>query len=147
MAIRRHRISEAERISDHGFGMKGATPDRFLNRDGSFNVERRGMPWLRPVDVYNKLITMPWSKFNFMIFVFYLCVNLIFALIYFMLGINTMTGIHGTSFFSHFMDDFFFSAQTITTVGYGRISPVAISASSVAAVESLMGLLTFALAT
>lgn len=147
MTLRRHNTSDAERISDPGFGTKEVSANRFLNRDGSFNVERRGMAWLRPVDVYNKLITMPWWKFNLMIFIFYLSVNLVFAFIYFSLGTQTMIGIHGTSSFTHFMDDFFFSAQTITTVGYGRISPLAISASTIASIESLMGLLSFALAT
>jgi inward rectifier potassium channel len=45
------------------------------------------------------------------------------------------------------MDAFFFSSQTLTTVGYGRIAPIGFGASSVAAIESLMGLLIFALAT
>jgi inward rectifier potassium channel len=45
------------------------------------------------------------------------------------------------------MDAFFFSSQTLTTVGYGRIAPVGFWTSSVAAVESLLGLLIFALAT
>lgn len=147
MTTRRRQISDAERINDPGFGTKEVSANRFLNRDGSFNVQRRGMPWLRPVDVYNKLITMPWWKFNLMIFIFYLSVNLVFATLYYLLGTGTMIGIHGKSSFTHFMDDFFFSAQTITTVGYGRISPLAISASTIASIESLMGLLTFALAT
>jgi inward rectifier potassium channel len=42
---------------------------------------------------------------------------------------------------------FFFSAQTITTLGYGHIYPVGNAASIAAAVESLLGLLSFALAT
>jgi inward rectifier potassium channel len=45
------------------------------------------------------------------------------------------------------MDAFFFSAQTISTVGYGHISPKGMAANSVAALESMMGLLAFALAT
>ena len=45
------------------------------------------------------------------------------------------------------MDAFFFSSQTLTTVGYGRIAPVGMGASSVAAIESLLGLMLFALAT
>jgi inward rectifier potassium channel len=45
------------------------------------------------------------------------------------------------------MDSFFFSAQTMSTVGYGHISPKGMATNSVAALESMMGLLAFALAT
>ena len=48
---------------------------------------------------------------------------------------------------SNFAESFFFSCQTFTTVGYGRISPVSFSASAIAALEALLGLLSLALAT
>jgi hypothetical protein len=46
-----------------------------------------------------------------------------------------------------FGEAFFFSAQTFTTVGYGRISPVDFYSSSIAAFQALVGLLSFAVAT
>jgi inward rectifier potassium channel len=45
------------------------------------------------------------------------------------------------------MEGFFFSAQTITTLGYGRVAPLGLAANIVATIESLLGLLFFALAT
>ncbi|MEP6595383.1 MAG: ion channel [Ginsengibacter sp.] len=42
---------------------------------------------------------------------------------------------------------FFFSCQTFTTVGYGRINPIGFATSSIAAFEALIGLLSFAIAT
>jgi inward rectifier potassium channel len=46
-----------------------------------------------------------------------------------------------------FLEIFFFSAQSLTTVGYGRLNPVSLIDSTVAAIESMVGLLGFALAT
>src|SRR3569832_1633603 len=53
----------------------------------------------------------------------------------------------GTTETAKFWEAFFFSAQSLTTVGYGRLNPVGFQASVVAAVESMIGLLGFALAT
>ncbi|MEL6306051.1 MAG: ion channel, partial [Bacteroidota bacterium] len=58
-----------------------------------------------------------------------------------------LTGIVADSPFDKFMEGFFFSAQTITTLGYGRVAPMGYPANIVAAVESMLGLLGFALAT
>src|SRR2546422_303201 len=48
---------------------------------------------------------------------------------------------------SRFWEAFFFSTQSLTTVGYGRLNPVGFHASIAAAAESMVGLLGFALAT
>lgn len=52
-----------------------------------------------------------------------------------------------TTQFEKFKEIFFFSAQSLTTVGYGRLNPTSTFNSSLAAIESLTGLLGFALAT
>jgi inward rectifier potassium channel len=64
-----------------------------------------------------------------------------------LIGINHLGGITGTTVFEQFLDAFFFSGQTITTVGYGVIHPVGFWASTISLVESMTGLLGFALAT
>ena len=120
---------------------------RSIRDDGSFNITNRGMPFIQPSDVYQELITMSWSKFTLLVITSYTMVNTFFAVIYFLIGTQHLTNIEGNTEFERFLDAFFFSAQSLTTVGYGRVAPVGIAASSVAAIESLTGLLGFALAT
>jgi inward rectifier potassium channel len=120
---------------------------RSIRDDGSFNIEHRGLPLAQPSDIYQELITMPWLKFNLLVFSFYAFVNTLFACFYFAIGTQYLTNIEGNTKWEKFLDAFFFSAQSLTTVGYGRVAPVGIPASAIAAVESLVGLLGFALAT
>jgi inward rectifier potassium channel len=120
---------------------------RFYNRDGSANVRRHGVGWLEGISWFHTLLKMPRWKFLSMIFLFYLVINILFAFIYFLIGIEHLGGINTGSALENFGEAFFFSAQTFTTVGYGRINPVGFLASTVAAIEALLGLLSLALAT
>lgn len=131
-----------------GFGTKNYTDSiRFLNKDGTVNVRRKGLKSYDNIDVYHWLITTSWIRLLLVISVFYILVNSFFAVIYYLIGFGNFGGIDSGSTTSHFMDLFFFSAQTLTTVGYGHIYPNATSVSTVAAIESMLGLLGFALAT
>ena len=47
----------------------------------------------------------------------------------------------------YFLNDFFFSAQTLSTVGYGAMSPRGLAANVLSSLESMVGLMGFALAT
>lgn len=120
---------------------------RMLNRDGSTNIRRKGLPFFRTSDTYNKLIDMSWTKFLLIVLAAYICLNLLFAYLYVLIGIEHLYGTVGRNSWEHFLDAFFFSAQTISTVGYGHISPRGTATSLLAAFESMMGLLAFALAT
>ncbi len=119
---------------------------RSINKDGTFNVHRRGTTW-RDVNAYLYLINVPWPAFLGIIFGAYLAVNTLFALIYYSLGPGELQGVAAPTEMAHFLTSFFFSAQTLTTVGYGSISPRGTAASIVAALEAMVGLMGFALAT
>ncbi len=133
---------------DLGFGTKiTGKEQRMINRDGSFNVTRKGQSFWDTFNIYHSLITMSWSKFLIFVSLFYIGVNLIFAWVFYLIGMQHLAGAMGATELEKFFDAFFFSAQTVTTLGYGRISPVGFWASFAAAIESIVGLMSFAIIT
>jgi len=133
---------------DTGFG---SNPDnyggRFINRDGTYNVKKEGLPFFQRFSLYHTMLNMPTWKFYGTLFAFYLTVNFIFACIYFFIGPSEFQGILAVGTRGTFKEMFFFSTETFTTVGYGRVNPLGDSANSVAAIESMLGFLSFAIAT
>jgi inward rectifier potassium channel len=121
--------------------------ERMVNPDGTFNVERRGVSYFEEKGIYHWLISMPWSRFVLLLIIGYLLLNLVFACLYVIAGLSSLDGMRATSSGGKFMEAFFFSAQTFTTVGYGRVNPVGFWANIIASVESMGGLMAFALAT
>src|ERR1700722_952254 len=119
---------------------------RVINKDGSFNVHRRGTTW-RDFHPYLHLINIGWIRFLAMVFVAYLAVNAIFACLYYSLGPGQLQGADALTRSGRFLNDFFFSVHTLSTVGYGNISPKGMQANITAAFESLVGVLGFAIAT
>jgi inward rectifier potassium channel len=107
---------------------------------------RHGTGW-RDIHPYLFLISLPWPAFLALVFAAYLAVNTVFATFYYSLGPGHLQGGDAPHKFDRFLNAFFFSAHTLTTVGYGNISPGSISANMLAVVEALIGLLGFALAT
>ena len=75
-------------VNDLGFGTSTGG-NRNMNKDGSFNVQRAGEPWFRPYEIYHSLITMSWTKFILLVFVTYFFINLVFAVVYYFIGIET----------------------------------------------------------
>jgi inward rectifier potassium channel len=133
---------------DPGFTQQyGSGLRRVINPDGQFNVHRRGTNW-RDVHPYLYMLNASWRVFLALILAGYLATNFIFAVIYYYgVGIEHLRGSEAATPLARFLNAFFFSAHTLTTVGYGNIWPDGISANSVAALEALLGLLAFALAT
>ncbi|NKI30522.1 ion channel [Croceivirga thetidis] len=136
------------KYNDLGLGTKEDVGGyRSINKDGSFNVKKINVPFFERLNFFHTLITMPWGKFLGAILLWYFTVNIIFASAYTLIGVENLTGIKPTSTFKGFIESFFFSAQTITTLGYGRVAPIGNLANTIAAIESMLGLLGFALAT
>jgi inward rectifier potassium channel len=136
------------KTEDIGFSSKyNSHTQRLINRDGTFNVDKTGLKFSESFNLYHWLISLSWIKFFFLVFSAFIFVNSIFASVYFAIGVENLGISADTGGFRAFMEAYFFSAQTITTVGYGRISPVNFSTNIIASVESLTGLLAFAIAT
>jgi inward rectifier potassium channel len=119
---------------------------RSINKDGTFNVFRRGGSW-RHVHPYLHLLNMSWPKFFALVMVGYLTVNVLFALVFFALGPGHLKGADAPTETGRFLNDFFFSTHTLTTVGYGNITPATVPANVVTSLEAIAGLMAIALGT
>jgi inward rectifier potassium channel len=141
-------VEQEERRSDLGFGTQMTnSSSRLVNQDGSFNIARVNRSLWDQLNIYNRLITNTWTRFLGWLLLGYLVANTLFAGIYMLAGSNTLVGVDDAVLHGPFWKCFFFSSQTLTTVGYGHISPNSFLTSCIAAFESMLGLLAFALAT
>ena len=104
---------------------------------GRLLLERRGLP--RGLgeslgkDAYHFLRTSSWTRIMLLFAGVFLAVNLIFAAILYLGGAEVMNA-HG------FLDDFWFSLQTLATIGYGYLAPADTLANAVVTVESFVGI-------
>ncbi|MCI3938831.1 ion channel [Chryseobacterium aahli] len=140
----RKRIKQ-ENAENSGFGSRAS--GRFINKDGLPNVRRRGVNVFNRLSWYHTMLNLSSFRFITYLVMMYILINLVFACIYYLIGVEHLTGIDKSNPLDEFIDVFFFSSQTFTTVGYGRIAPIGFLASLVATFEAFLGLLTFAIAT
>jgi inward rectifier potassium channel len=119
---------------------------RAINPDGSFNVRRQGTSW-HDIHPYLYLVRMSWPMFFLTILLAYTLVNALFACLYLSLGPGEIEGTGAPTAFGRYLNMFFFSAHTLSTVGYGNFSPQGLGANIVATLEALTGILGLAVAT
>jgi inward rectifier potassium channel len=93
-------------------------------------------------DVYHSLLTTAWAQFFALVLVAYLGANLLFAAGYLAIGDGIEEARPG-----NFSDAFFFSVQTMATIGYGKMAPRGLAANLLVTLEALIGLLGLALVT
>jgi inward rectifier potassium channel len=149
MANRRSADKPEDPNRDLGFGavVVRESRRRLLNRDGSFNVVREGLNPFTSLSVYHSLITTTWPRFLGWVVVFFLSMNTLFGIAYAACGPGQLAGTTAVGWGDRFVESFFFSVQTFATIGYGAIHPVGLTAHILVTIESLVGLLGFALAT
>ncbi len=141
--------SHPQEEKDLGFGsvVGGANEKRLLNRDGSFNPRREGMPLFTRLYPYHLLLTISWRGFFLLVVSGYLLANVVFALAYLACGRGAIGGLAPELFGGVFGRAFFLSVDTIGTIGYGNVYPIGTAANLIVMVESLSGLLGLALGT
>nr|WP_239029866.1 ion channel [Novacetimonas pomaceti] len=93
-------------------------------------------------DFYHHALIAPWGVFFYWSIAFYIVINVVFALAYMVVGTQVSGARPGD-----FLDYFFFSVQTLSTVGYGVMAPVGRVANLLATTEVLGGMMINAVAT
>ena len=137
----------ADDSKDLGFGAVVTRESRLrlLNRDGTFNVRRRGLGFFESLSAYHTLLTLSWPRFLLLVVAAYFAANLVFAAAYLLCGPGALMGpMVGDS---HLLQAFFFSVETIGTIGYGQIAPASTAANIVMTTESVSGLVGLAIVT
>jgi len=117
---------------------------RLLQKDGTFNVTRKGK---KIFNLYKFLMQMSWTKFFLLLFLAYICTNSFFGLLYSIEGAEGINGMKPGSWGEEFIQSFFLSVQTFTTVGYGKLNPESTWANIISVANAFIGLMSFALAT
>jgi len=81
----------------------------------------------------------------------YFVINALFAAAYVACGPDALSGLLGNDTVGMerhpYLRAFFFSVQTVSTIGYGHIVPVGTAANTIVAIEALVGLFGFAIVT
>ncbi|MFN0081057.1 MAG: ion channel [Ferruginibacter sp.] len=148
MALNRKIKDETAATINTGFGTNASNyGGRLVNKDGTPNIEKRGLGFLDRFSWFHSMLSIPSWRFFMIILFFYISVNLFFTLIYYSIGVEHLSGLGLHTEGEKFMEAFFFSTQTYTTVGYGRISPTGFAMNAVSSFHALIGLLSFAVAT
>jgi inward rectifier potassium channel len=136
-----------KQAQDPGLGEKYfKRTKRIINKDGSFNIKRIGVG-LSSRNAFHYLINISWTKFLLIVFAGFVSVNLFFAILYHFAGVQNLVNAEAPDEWQSFLNTFFFSVQTFATVGYGGIHPTGILSNIIASIESMTGILSFALAT
>jgi inward rectifier potassium channel len=140
-------LKEVER--DLGFGsvVSGQSRERLLNADGTFNVERTGLPFLSSLSPYHVLLSMSWRTFLFLVLLLYFFSNVVFGSLYALFGPGAIVDTSVEPMMNMFVRGFFFSVQTFATIGYGTIHPIGVFPNLLVTIESYYSLLANALIT
>jgi inward rectifier potassium channel len=111
-------------------------------QNGQFKITGMNVWYSYWRDPYHLLLTISWTGFLVMIAVSYVTINALFALVY-MLGGDCIENARP----GNFLDLFFFSVQTLASIGYGAMYPKTTYANIIVTIEAITGLVGIAVMT
>lgn len=113
-----------------------ASRPRLVGRKGEdgFTAIHIGKKRQRLGDMYVYLLAVSEKRFIATIIAYYFLINLFFATCYYLISDQIQNARPNS-----FLDMFFFSVQTLATIGYGRMSPVGIMANILVTFEAFFG--------
>ena len=115
---------------------------RVENNNGRLTVPGLNRWYNHRRDPYHLFLTIPWIGFVVIVSTAYLMINALFALAY-LAGGDCLEGAKPGSF----SDAFFFSVQTLASIGYGAIHPHTFYADCLVTLEAISSLLLIAVVT
>jgi inward rectifier potassium channel len=115
---------------------------RIENRDGRFHIVGMGAWHSYWRDPYHLVLTLPWFAFLALLTFLFFAANALFALLY-LADKNSIANARPGSF----LDTFFFSVQTMATIGYGTLYPRTVYGNVIVTIEAMVGLLGVAILT
>src|SRR5271166_2122770 len=117
-------------------------PRHIRVRSGQFEFVKLNAKKFDLRDTYHLILTLSWPGFAGLVFGVYLLINLVFAWLY-MLNPRAVAEMAPGSFF----DAFFFSVETLATVGYGHMYPETFYGHLIAMFEIMVGMFGLAVIT
>lgn len=143
------KINPSSRANPNiGFGVQASQiGGRFVNKDGSFNLQKVGYPLTKTMSLYSLLLELSWLQFFTYIILFYFIINCLYTGLYIISGLDQLQGFTHSGYWEQVLETFFFSTETFTTVGYGRVNPVGTFAHIISSIEAYSGWLSFSIVT
>jgi len=136
-------VQQQQQATDGPFDRGDTAPasPRIVRREPSDRVRAIGLRqgWIG--DFYHHIVSWPWTLFLAALSLVYVALNLLFALAY-LLGDRAIANARPGAF----SDVFFFSVETLSTIGYGQMSPATLYGNIVMTVEALVGVMLVAVA-
>ena len=109
---------------------------------GNYALIKRGVSRYDWADPYRLAISLSWPQFLLALLCIYLTVTALFAVAYMLVPLSV-----GNARSTSFLDHFFFSLETLATVGYGELYPATVFGHAVASMEMLVGVVFTAILT